>query len=223
VHISSTNLTNGGDVTIDSQFERTKNGHSSGQGQWLIKQIVLKNMQLTETKALALTLTEGKLSGSGNFNINQDNHIGSKNHFALTKATYQGEAETKFTELLLETFKSLDKLTLEANVVGAIEQPEWSISSSLDKAVKGAFTKQIANKLTEFKAQVNSGLNEKLAQSLQLNNEKEAEFVNFEALLGDTANTLEQLKNSDVVKQQKKKLQDKAKDKLKGKLSDLVN
>jgi hypothetical protein len=87
--------------------------------------------------------------------------------------------------------------------------------------VKGAFKKQIANKLTEFKTQVYSGLNEKLAQSLQLNNQKDAEFVNFEALLGDTDNTLEQLKNSDIVEQQKKKLQNKAKDKLKDKLSDL--
>jgi hypothetical protein len=68
---------------------------------------------------------------------------------------------------------------------------------------------------------VYSGLNEKLAQSLQLNNQKDAEFVNFEALLGDTDNTLEQLKNSDIVEQQKKKLQNKAKDKLKDKLSDL--
>ena len=68
---------------------------------------------------------------------------------------------------------------------------------------------------------MNSGLNKKLAESLQLNNQQNAEFVNFEALLADTDNALEQLKNSDVVRQQKKKLQDKVKDKLKDKLSDL--
>jgi uncharacterized protein (TIGR03545 family) len=226
VHINSTNLANGGDVTIDSQFELDKDSYLSGKGQWLIKDLPLKSMQLTDVKSLALTLSEGNLSGSGNFNATQNNNIGSSNiesnsHFWLTKASYQGDAESKFAEILLDTFKSLDELTLDVSVVGTIEQPKLHISSSLDDAVKGAFTKQIANKLTEFKTQINSGLNEKLTQSLQLNNQENTEFVNFEALLGDTDNALEQLKNSDVVKQQKQKLQDKAKDKIKDKLSDL--
>lgn len=221
VSINSTHLTNGGDIRVDSQFELTKTGSSTGQGQWLIKEIILKDMPLTEVSSLALTLTEGKLSGKGEFNINQDRNIESKSDFAITAATYQGEADTKFAEILLDTFKSLDKLTLGINVTGNIQQPKWGISSSLDEAVKGAFKKQIANKLAKFKTQINSGLNEKLAQSLQLNEQKNTEIVNFEALLGNTDNALEQLKNSDVVKQQKKKLQNKATDKLKSKLSDL--
>jgi uncharacterized protein (TIGR03545 family) len=231
VHISSTNLTNGGDASMYGQFELPKKGDLSGEGQWLIKQFTLQSMPLTDVKSLSLTLVEGKLSGSGDFTVNQDNDIGSnnvgltniesKNHFVLTKASYQGEADDKFAGILLDSFKSLDELTLDLNVVGGVEQPKWNISSSLDKVVKGAFKKQIANKLTEFKTQVNSGLNEKLAQSLQLNNQKDAEFINFEVLLGDTDNALEQLKNSDVVEQQKKKLQNKAKDKLKDKFSDL--
>ena len=221
VSINSTHLTNGGDIRVDSQFELTKTGSSTGQGQWLIKEIILKDMPLTEVSSLALTLTEGKLSGKGEFNINQDRNIESKSDFAITAATYQGEADTKFAEILLDTFKSLDKLTLGINVTGNIQQPKWGISSSLDEAVQGAFKKQIANKLAKFKTQINSGLNEKLAQSLQLNEQKNTEIVNFEALLGNTDNALEQLKNSDVVKQQKKKLQNKATDKLKSKLSDL--
>ena len=221
VHISATNLANGGNMQIDSQFEFAQNGDLLGQGQWLIKQLVLENMPLTDAKSLALTLTKGELSGSGQFTVDQNNNIGSNNHFVLTKASYQGEADTKFANILLDTFKSFNELTLDVNVVGLIEQPKWSISSSLDKAIKGAFKKQIASKLAEFKSKVNSELNEKLAQSLQLNNQRNAELINFEALLGDTDNTLEQLKNSAVVKEQKKKLTDKVKGKLKNKLSDL--
>lgn len=223
VDINSTNLANGANgssARVDSQFEFAQNGDVSGQGQWLIKQLVLENMPLTDAKSLALTLTKGELSGSGKFNLSQNN-IGSNNHFVLTKASYQGEAETKFANILLDTFKSLNELTLDVDVMGEIEQPKWSISSSLDKAVKGAFKKQIASKLAEFKTKINSGLNEKLAQNLQLNSQNNAELVNFEALLSDTDNALEQLKNSDVVKEQKKKLEDKAKDKLKNKLGDL--
>jgi len=218
IHLSSTNLPNGGNVSIDSQFEFTQDGHSSGQGQWQIKKFVLENMLLTNTDSLALTLTKGEVSGLGKFNVNQDNHINSNNHFGLTKASYQGVATTKFASILLDTFKSLDEFTLNINVDGTIKVPNMKLSSSLDDAVKGAFKKQIANKLSEFKTQINQGLNEKLAQSLQVNNQKNSELSDFEALLSDTDNALEQLKNSDVVKQQKKRLEDKVKDKLKDKL-----
>lgn len=225
VTISSTKLVNEGDVRVDGQFKLAKNGDASGQGQWLIKQLTVKDVPLSESSSLALTLVEGKLSGTGDFVVNQGNQIDSKNNFSLTEANYQSEADTKLAVILLDTIKSLDKLTLGVSAEGKLDAPSWNISSSLDDAVKGAFKKQITNKLSEFKVQVSSGLNEKLAQSLNVGEQKNAELINFETLLGDTDNTLEQLKNSDVVKQQQKKLQDKTKDKLqdklKGKLGDL--
>ena len=65
---------------------------------------------------------------------------------------------------------------------------------------------------------MNKGLNEKLANALKLGDSQAAELLDLEALLTDTDKALADLKNSDVVKQQQKKLEDKAKDKLKDKL-----
>ncbi len=221
---TSSNLFSTGAMTLDSQFEVARAGDLTGNGQWLFKDLSLENIELNDTKALSLTLNKGELGGKGEFTFSQqkqNNRISSENHFSLNNASYLGKADSTFANMLLDTFKSLNSLTLDVSLEGAIADPKLFMSSSLDKALKGAFEKQIANKLNEFKGEMTAGLNEKLAQSLKTNTKGKAELLNFETLLGDTDNALETLKNSDVVKQQKKKLQDKATDKLKDKLSDL--
>jgi len=226
IHVKSTKLAKNGDVTFDSEFRLNKSGDIKGQGQWLIEQLALENITLLDkVGVLALKLEQGDLSGRGQFTFNQNEQtslIHSKNHFGLTQSSFQGNAETSFAKVLLDTFKSLNKLTLDASINGAIQQPELFISSSINDALKGAVKKQISDKLAKFKGQINAGLNDKLTQSLKLNKQGSADLLDFEGLLTDTDKSLEQLKNSDVVKQQKKKLQDKAinkaKDKLKSKL-----
>jgi len=226
VKFTSTNLFSTGKVTVDSQFNVTKKGDLTGNAQWNVKQLTLDDIHLNETKSLSLTLETGMLSGEGQLNFNQQdqsNHIASSNHFDLHNAHYQGSAKSSFSKILLNTFNSLDDLTLDIGIKGEIANPKLSMSSSLDQAIKGAFEQQIKDKLGDFKRKVNTGLNEKLAQSLKINAQGKAELIDFEVLLGDTDNALDTLKNSDVVKQQKKKLQNKAKDKLQNKLKDKLS
>lgn len=221
---TSNNLFSTGNMTINSQFEVAKSGDLNGEGQWLFKRLTLENIELNKTDSLSLTLAQGEFAGKGEFTINQQaqsSHIVSVNHLSLQNASYQGKAKNTFATMLLDTFKSLNYLTADISIEGEVSDPKLSMSSSLDKALSGAFEQQINNKLNEFKGQVNEGLNEKLSQSLQMKSEGKSELLNFESLLSDTDNALETLQNSDVVKQQKKKLQDKATDKLKSKLSDL--
>jgi len=223
--INSIDLIKQGEFNFSSQFDIKKNSDLNGQGQWFINNLSIGSASLVNAKALTLELENAELSGEGHFKINQGRISSSKlisnNHFVLTQANYNGHGETKFAKILLDAFQSLSEFTIDIDAKGNIEQPELSISSSLDKAVKSIFTKQIAKKLAEFKKQLNSGLNDKLSESLKNNESSASELINFEMLLGDRDKALEELKNSDVVKQQKKKLKNKAKDKLKSKLSDL--
>ena len=223
--IHSTNLANSGELQFTTQVEFNESGGLNGQGQWLVNKLLIGATSLINTKSLLLALDNAELSGEGRFDVKRDksstNHINSTNHFVLTQANYKGNAETKFAKILLDAFQSLNDFTIDVDAKGDIEHPELSISSSLDNAVKSVFKQEIAKKLAGFEQQLNSGLNDKLSQSLKNNESSATELINFEALLGNRDKALEQLKNSDVVKQQKKKLQDKVKDKLKSKLSDL--
>jgi len=227
LNISS--ITNG-ELIIESRFKLSQAGDFNATGHWIVTERALSNTNLTQSKALTLSLKEANLSGKGNFNlVNRD--IVATNNLSLTQASYQGQANTKLTALLLDTIKSLDHLTVDAGVTGEISKPSLHISSSLNDALTGAFKQQVAGKLNDFKQKVNKGLNEKLANGLKLGDNQAAELLDLEALLTDTDKALADLKNSDIVKQQQTKLEDKiknkakdkAKDKLKKKLGDLFN
>ncbi len=209
-----------GQVAASSQFSVAKSGQFTSKGNWQVNDFAVKDSEISQSKALALTLDKGMLSGSGDYSL-VDSQLGASAKLALAQAQYSGEASTKFTNIVFDTIKSLDVLEFALTAMGPVTEPELSVSSSLDKALSGAFKQQVANKLAEFKGSINAGLNDKVSQSITSNGEQAAELVDFEALLIDTDNALEQLQNSDVVKQQQEKLEDKARDKLKKKLGKL--
>lgn len=225
---SSTN----GDLELMTRFKVTKSGDFIADGNWSANNHVLSNKSLTTSKALTLAIDKANMNGKGTFTL-VEGDILSDNHLSINKASYLGKASTKITNLLLDTIKSLDSLTLDVGIKGQLKQPSFSIDSSLNKALTGAFKKQVAGKVNEFKQKVNKGLNQKLASALKLGDSQTADLVDLEALLTNTDQALTDLKNSDVVKQQKKNLEDKLKkkaeekikqkanEKLKGKLGDL--
>lgn len=218
------NSIDNGELKLSSNFKLTQSGEFNANGEWLVNDRTLSNTELTQSKALTLSLSSGQLDGIGSFNlVNGD--VEATNQFSLRQASYQGEAKSKITNLLLDTIKSLDSLTVDVGVNGEITKPSFTIASSLNDALTGAFKQQVSGKLDEFKKKVNKGLNEKLTTALKLGDSQSAELLDLEALLTDSDKALDDLKNSDLVKQQQKKLEDKvkdkAKDKLKNKLGDL--
>ncbi|HBY85937.1 MAG TPA: TIGR03545 family protein [Colwellia sp.] len=218
------NSIDNGELKLSSNFKLTQSGEFNADGEWLVNDRTLSNTELTQSKALTLSLSSGQLDGIGSFNlVNGD--IEATNQFSLRQASYQGEAKSKITNLLLDTIKSLDSLTVDVGVNGEMTKPSFTIASSLNDALTGAFKQQVSGKLDEFKKKVNNGLNEKLTTALKLGDSQSAELLDLEALLTDSDKALDDLKNSDLVKQQQKKLEDKvkdkAKDKLKNKLGDL--
>ena len=218
------NSIDNGELKLSSNFKITQSGDFSANGEWLVNNRTLFNTELTQSKALTLSLSAGQLDGIGSFNL-VNGEVEATNQFSLEQASYQGEAKSKITNLLLDTIKSLDSLTVDVGVNGVISKPNFTIASSLNDALTGAFKQQVSGKVDDFKKKVNKGLNEKLTSALKLGDSQSAELLDLEALLTDSDKALDDLKNSDIVKQQQKKLEDKvkdkAKDKLKNKLGDL--
>lgn len=225
VDISSTS---NGQFDVITSFQIDQAGKFVSDGNWAVKDRALSDTSLTDTKALTLAIDSAQMDGQGTFTVVGKNIL-SDSHISLNGASFKGEGSTKVTSLLVDTINSLENLTIDIELKGDIDNPDLSIGSSLNDALTGAFKKQVSSKVDEFKGKVNKGLNEKLASALKLGDSQYNELIDLEALLTDTDKTLENLKSSDVVKQQKKKLEDKlknkakdkVKDKLKGKLGDL--
>ena len=218
------NSIDNGELKLNSNFKLTQSGDFSTNGEWLVNDRILSNTELTQSKALTLSLSAAQLDGIGSFNL-VNGEVEATNQLSLKQASYQGEAKSKITKLLLDTIKSLDSLTVDVGVNGELSKPNFTIASSLNEALTGAFKQQVSGKLGDFKKKVNKGLNEKLTNAMKLGDSQSAELLDLEALLTDSDKALADLKNSDIVKQQQKKLEDKvknkAKDKLKNKLGDL--
>ncbi|MGB0936915.1 MAG: TIGR03545 family protein [Colwellia sp.] len=210
-----------GSVVANTQFYLDQAETVIASGEWQATNLTLGAIEISKNENLELQLTSGMLSGKGNFAISESKALSGKNNVSIEQAIYDGNASSKFGNIILDTFNDLDRLTIGLNLKGTLNDPEFSITSSLNSAIKGAFKKQIARQLSKFKQEVNKGLNDKVSQSLNLNKEDKQSLIDIETLVTDTDKALEQLKNSDVVKQQKKKLEDKAADKIKDKLKGL--
>ncbi|RHW75149.1 TIGR03545 family protein [Colwellia sp. RSH04] len=209
-----------GQVTLESEFTIAQEGTFNSKGEWSISGLNIPQSEIANSKALTLNLTSGLLAGVGSYSVLNSELVSDAN-LQITQANYDGKAETKFTKVMLETLNTLDSLDLGIKASGDILAPSLSMSSSLDKALSGAVKQQVANKLSSFKSGISTGLNSKVSEALDLNSANADEMINFESILTNTDQSLEELKNSDVIKQQQDKLKDKAEDKLKKKLGKL--
>lgn len=209
-----------GQVTLESEFTIAQEGTFNSQGEWSVSGLNIPQSEIANSKALTLNLTSGLLAGVGSYSVLNSELVSDAN-LQITQANYDGKAETKFTKVMLETLNTLDSLELGIKASGDILAPSLSMSSSLDKALSGAVKQQVANKLSSFKSGISTGLNSKVSEALDLNSANADEMINFESILTNTDQSLEELKNSDVIKQQQDKLKDKAEDKLKKKLGKL--
>ena len=215
--VNADSHTAAGDINLSTAFEVSKESEIIANGYWNLANISLNNINMKESDSLSLALVKGILSGQGKFDVN-NRQLTLASDFALAENEFSGMADSKLANVILDTLKSLDQLSLNLGAKGDLFSPHWSVSSSLDNLVAQALKQQVNAKLTKYKATLQAGLNSKLQGTLDLGNSQEQELIDLEALLTQSDNALENLKNNDVVKQKRKELEDKAKDKLKEKL-----
>ncbi|MGJ8693819.1 MAG: TIGR03545 family protein [Thalassotalea sp.] len=220
-HLASSNVYKSGKAQLTGDFELSAQGNFTADGEWLLTGVPITNAKLRDTKKLSLTLSQGDINAKGNYQLNNET-LTSVNGITLANAKYDGQADGQLRNLVLDTLKSTPSLTLDIGAKGEIKQPEFSISSSLDNVLKNALSAQVDAKTAEFQGKVQTALNEKVAQSLNLQSSQANELVNLESLLNQSDGALDKLLNSDVIKQQEDKLKNKAKDKLKDKLGSFL-
>ncbi len=215
--LSSSNITDSGSASLLGNLTTIQQGGFTTDGQWSLNNMTLSNIALRETDDLSLTLNKGSLFAKGGYQATNET-IDSNNSFALKQGDYAGNATNQISKLVLNTLSKTEELSVGVGVKGSVFAPSLSISSDLDNILKDAVSQQVDEKLTEFKSSIQSGLNDKLSDSLNVESEGKTDLLNLESLLNDSENTLDNLLSSDVVKQQQGQLKNKAKDKLKDKL-----
>lgn len=224
----SNNVKGKGTVSLNGDFTVQPNSNFNSHGKWSLTDLILDSIPLEASDKLALLMTQADLFADGKFTISNagdSSNIDASNRFEIKNAQYENKSDSKLSKIVMDSLAGKDKLVVDLGVLGNIQQPSISISSPLDDIFKDALNKQIDSKVAEFKAKVQSGLQEKLTEQLNLSADEQGELGDLEGLITDSDNLLDNLLSSNVVKQQEDKLKDKAKDKLKdklkGKLGDL--
>jgi len=217
VNVESDNIQGAGKLALALEFSLDKEQVLSSDGKWQLDQVRLKDVALQKSSAFNLQLNSGILAGDGTFSI-LDGQLDSLTQLNLEKTQYSGAGTSNLSTLFIDTVQSLKTLALTITAKGKMTDPEFSISSPLDKQLKKSMMKQVSNKLTSFKTDIKAGLNAKLTDALGVSSKEGQSFVDLEAVVNDTDKALENLMNSDVVKAKKKEFEDKQKKKLEDKL-----
>lgn len=209
-----------GDIKLDAGFALSQAQDINADGLWTLKDLPLDNIDIQNSDSLTLALTQGLLAGQGNFTVENGKLI-LDSLFSLADNEFTGQASSKLGHVVLDTLKGMKEMSMDIDATGNMLSPDWSVSSPLNNIFSQALTQQVSGKLNEYKAQLQSGLTGKMQGALDLGQGQESELLDIEALLTDSDNALESLKNNDIVKQKQKELENKAKDKLKEKLGKL--
>ncbi|WP_448211482.1 TIGR03545 family protein [Colwellia sp. MEBiC06753] len=220
VKVAADNKANIGAVKLNSDFAFDSNQLLSANSDWNVAEFPLNNIEIQQSSKFNLNLVSALLKVAGNMSIDQG-QLSFNSDFALMKNQFTGGAESKLANVLIDTLKNTPSLSMDLSATGNWLSPSWQLSSDLNGLLAGAFKQQASAKLTEFKQKLQVGLNAKLGDSLSLAEGEYAQLLDLETLISDSDKALENLANSDVVKQQKKRLEEKAKDKLKDKLGKL--
>jgi len=213
VKMYSSNLQGQGEFTFDMTFSLDKQQTLKSDGKWQLANLSVADIAIQKSSALSLSLNQAVVSAKGTFNLLADQVV-SKNDIAINKADFNGEASSSLSSMLLETITSMDNLSLNVNAKGKITSPELTVSSSLDKQLKNVLQKQLSEKLSNFKGEINAGLNKKLASALGDGESKDKAFIDLESLISTVDGSLTDLLNSDVTQGHKNQLKDKIKKKL---------
>ena len=192
----------------------------TADGDWSLTQYPLNDVVIKESKDFNLQLVHALLKVVGQFDV-KEGQLNFNSDFALSNNDFTGSSDAKLAKVIIDTLTNTNSLSLTLLADGNWLSPKWQVNSELDNLLSNAFKSQVSAKLNDFKQELQSGLNAKMGDSLALGEGQLSELVDIEALLTNSDKAFSDLANNDVVKQQKKKLEDKAKDKLKEKLGKL--
>lgn len=215
----SNNVGGEGKALVSGELTLTAEQVANTDGRWSLTGYPVNDMPLRQSEDVSLSITQSLFAGSGEFKIN-GNELLSEHQLVLSDAKYQGSSDTQLGKMLVDTLTSIDKISVDLGVSGDIKNPNWDISSPLDKELKNAFNNQLSAKVTEFKSDVKAGLNQKLNTALKFEQSEGQSLVDIESLLNDSDSALDSLMKNDVVKQKQKELEDKLKNKAKDKLKE---
>lgn len=181
---------------------------------WDLKGLSLNGIRLLDEQALATKIDTSRLDSKGSLTV-KDSVFSGGGEMNLKELAMTARGSNQTTELIANTLNGLNRLSIQADLTGSIENPSISLSSDLDrqlgKALLGNLSPEQTSKLSELKQKL-TGIS---AGPLDEKNGQVGKWQDWEKLIDSDIGTVD-----DLLKSQLNELldQDELKDKLKEKL-----
>ncbi|SES62159.1 TIGR03545 family protein [Thalassotalea agarivorans] len=222
IKLASDDLMGEGKADFSARYKSLESGEYEADSDWHYENIKLTDKVLQDSDKFSLTLTQGAMQGNGELAL-INGELKAKTTANLTDVNFAGGNSSSINGSVVDTLNDAQQFSLVVVASGPWQKPSFSITSPLNNLLSKVLQKQVSDKVASFQNKVQAGLNEKIAGATNLNAQAGQEIVSLDKLLNNTDQALNDLMSSDVVKAQKKQLEDKAKNKIKEKLGDLFN
>ncbi|WP_370980985.1 TIGR03545 family protein [Agaribacterium sp. ZY112] len=121
----------------------------------------LSKQKLSESNKLAVTMDKanGRLSGSAKL---IDGKLDGDAKALFSKAKFSSDGKTQFAKEVGAALEKIHSFDLDIGFTGAVDELDLRIGSNLDSQLQKAFNQRFKEKQTEWRAKLDTALNERL-------------------------------------------------------------
>jgi len=113
--------------------------------------VTLKDLVLSGSKSMPISLTSSLLSGAGQVEIKNDSiNLTSSSQFTNAEF-FTGEQLSTTKQLLADALKSVESFNIDLGLEGNVEQPDMTFKSNLDNVLGKALKNQASDKISAYK------------------------------------------------------------------------
>lgn len=197
-------------LNLNGELALTAEGIDAKQ-QWQVKGIQLNSLKLSEQAEFVATLAAALLDSEGEVSL-RDNMFDGGGTVRLADMKVEARAQNRWTEVIANALRQLNRLDINADIQGALNAPEFSFNSDLDRQLGSALKAAALDAGRTELAGLQSKLQEQTGGFL---GENQDVLESFSTLLGDADQR--DAKLQELLKAKfESKLEDKLKDRLKG-------
>lgn len=197
-------------LNLNGELALTAEGIDAKQ-QWQVKGIQLNSLKLSEQAEFVATLAAALLDSEGEVSL-RDNMFDGGGTVRLADMKVEASAQNRWTEVIANALRQLNRLDINADIQGALNAPEFSFNSDLDRQLGSALKAAALDAGRTELAGLQSKLQEQTGGFL---GENQDVLASFSTLLGDADQRDAKLQEMLKAKFEGQ-LEDKLKDRLKG-------
>ncbi|MFC0446414.1 TIGR03545 family protein [Pseudidiomarina halophila] len=197
-------------LQLNGEMALTATGFDARQ-EWRVQGVNLVRTKLSERSELAATILSALLDSEGNVAL-RDSQFDGNATLRLADMVIEASAENQWAAVIAQALESLQRLDINADIKGALMDPDFSLSSDLDRqlgqALQAAAMDAAEGELTQLRQRLTS-------EADGFVGDYQDDLSELTNLLGDAENREARLQEMLEMKLQNQ-LEDKVKDKLKG-------